>query len=56
MSKNFGYSQFIIPNPCHFPKYSEDPKIKAQGIRQKWDPIAKRLVDCPIPIGKIILK
>ena len=53
MSNHLGYSQFIIPNPCHFPKYSDDPKIKAQGIFQKWDPIAKRLVDiilpCPIP-------
>jgi hypothetical protein len=45
MNRNFGYSQFIIPNPCHFPKYSDDPKIKAQGIRQKWDPVSKRLVN-----------
>lgn len=34
---------------CRFPVYSADPKIKAQGIRQRWDPVARRLVDCPAP-------
>jgi hypothetical protein len=48
MNRAIGFSQPIIPNPCHFPRYRIEPKEKAQGIRQKWDPIAKRLVDCPI--------
>lgn len=47
-----GYSQPIIPNPCHFPRYSQDPKIKSQGIRERWDPVSRRLIKietCYIP-------
>ena len=46
MNRAIGFSQPIIPYPCHFPQYSIDPKEKAQKIRQKWDPVSKRLVDC----------
>jgi hypothetical protein len=53
MNRAIGFSQPIIPYPCHFPRYSADPKEKAQGIRQKWDPVSRRLVDCPIIIPSI---
>jgi len=44
MNRAIGFSQPIVPNPCHFPRYSPEPKIKAQGIREKWDPVSKRLI------------
>ena len=44
MNRAVGFSQPRIPYPAHFPKYSVDPKEKAQTIRQKWDPVARRLV------------
>ena len=44
MNRAIGYSQFIIPYPAHFPKYSADPKEKARGIRERWDPVSRRLV------------
>jgi hypothetical protein len=50
MNRAIGFSQPIIPNPCHFPQYALDPKEKAQAIRQKWDPVSRRLIDCPINI------
>jgi len=49
MNRSIGFSQPIVPNPCHFPRYSEEPKEKAQRIRQKWDPVSKRLVNCYFP-------
>ena len=44
MNRNFGYSQFIIPNPCHFPKYSDDPKEKRNTIFEIYDPISRRTI------------
>ena len=52
MNKSVGYGQFIIPYPCHFPRYSQDPKIKSQSIREVWDPVSRRLIrtdSCYIP-------
>ena len=52
MNRSIGFSQPIIPNPCHFPRYSQEPKIKSQGFREKWDPVSRRLVrmdSCYIP-------
>jgi hypothetical protein len=44
MNRAIGFSQPIIPYPCHFPRYSEEPKEKAGRWFEKWDPIAKRII------------
>lgn len=50
MNRSIGFGQPIVPNPCHFPRYSEEPKEKAQRFREKWDPVSKRLVNCYFPL------